>query len=514
MVDFRKSFLLATMALAIGSGIASAQNTNTCAATTGAPPTLRHEGLTELTGAFVVSCTAVAPSTVNFDVTLNQATTPVTSRSGEATVTVNNGGLISTYTGTVVQTAPGTGPFNDVRFTGVAITAANPVITFTGIRANVTNVPFAGSFGQVLATLSVSNGQLPVTLPQNGLLVGIVLQGLGVVTATGPTGLSACAGTVSLAALTTNFVVSIPENFPTAFKAQGPLVGSSPGINSDSETGPTPGALQATTATEFQVIFTNIPSGVTFYVPVTIFSNQGNQYTANLVTEGSNAALTGPTPLNNGVQYVAVTDGTPVFYSVVAANPSAIDIFTINVYNTAGAFTNPSVAVNLAPLAADFTTSQPVPLFAGGVPAAAFSNGTPNGCQTSLLFPFISNQAGFDTGISIAATGTDPFLTNVAGGTCTLNMYGLNAPATPPVLTIPTAQEAHTTASAVAPNFQGYAIAVCDFTYAHGYAFISDGFMGAGRGLSEGYVANVINDRNGASSGVPPATTTPEVLGH
>ena len=43
----------------------------------------------------------------------------------------------------------------------------------------------------------------------------------------------------------------------------------------------------------------------------------------------------------------------------------------------------------------------------------------------------------------------------------------------------------------MAPNFQGYMFAVCNFQYAHGFAFISD--VGA-RNLAMGYLALVIPD--------------------
>ena len=42
-----------------------------------------------------------------------------------------------------------------------------------------------------------------------------------------------------------------------------------------------------------------------------------------------------------------------------------------------------------------------------------------------------------------------------------------------------------------APNFQGYMFAVCNFQFAHGFAFISD--VGA-RNLAMGYLAIVIPD--------------------
>jgi hypothetical protein len=515
MVDFRKSFLLATMALAIGAGTASAQN---CAATTGAPPTLRQEGVEELTGAFQLQCTNIpATTTVNFDVTLNQATLPITSRVGEPMVTVQQGTASGTAIGSVVNTNTGSVGANDVRFTGISVPAGNSTITFTGIRTNANVVVTTGGFGQVFAFTSVSNGVLNVTEPTQGLAVATVLPGLGPVTATGPT-VSACAGVLNLQA-GVNFTVNIPELFPTAFKQQ------NAGPGQDSETGPFAAgmppfaAVPATSGTQFAVVFNGIPSGITFYVPVTIGSI--NSLTgapaggvANVVVSEGSTVLNAGGAIPNGPSgsYVAVTSGTTIYYNVTTSMPSITETYQIPVYNTAGTLSTgigTTVTVNLAPLGTDFpiTPNVPVPstalvpLFVGGKPAVSFTSGQ-TGCQTSLLFPFLSNQAGFDTGISIAATGTDPFNTNIGGGTCTLYLYGAPGapPATPPTLAVPAGGEFHTTVSAIAPNFQGYGIAVCPFTYAHGYAFISDGFMGAGRGLSEGYVAKVIDYRNGAST--------------
>ena len=45
--------------------------------------------------------------------------------------------------------------------------------------------------------------------------------------------------------------------------------------------------------------------------------------------------------------------------------------------------------------------------------------------------------------------------------------------------------------STAAPGFGGYVIAVCNFQYAHGFAFVSD--VGA-RNLAMGYLALVVPD--------------------
>ena len=94
----------------------------------------------------------------------------------------------------------------------------------------------------------------------------------------------------------------------------------------------------------------------------------------------------------------------------------------------------------------------------------------------SLLIPFATNQAGFDTGITIANTSADPFGdTTAAAGTCTLNFYGTGAP-NPNTVTTPSIAGGAvyaTLLSAIAPGFQGYIVAQC-FGAAVGYAFVSN----------------------------------------
>jgi hypothetical protein len=94
---------------------------------------------------------------------------------------------------------------------------------------------------------------------------------------------------------------------------------------------------------------------------------------------------------------------------------------------------------------------------------------------TNLLYTFVSNIAGFDTGLAIANTSADPFGTAPQAGSCTLNFYGTN----PPAMSVSTGNIVPgttfvTLASTFAPGFQGYVIATCNFSYAHGFAFVND----------------------------------------
>ncbi len=136
--------------------------------------------------------------------------------------------------------------------------------------------------------------------------------------------------------------------------------------------------------------------------------------------------------------------------------------------------------------------ASPVPRFVQtSTPANGFII---NACQTVLLFPFASNLAGFDTGLAIASTSTDPFGTAAQNGTCTVNFYGTAAPAAFVTPTVTSGTAYTNLLSTIAPGFQGYIIAQCRFQYAHGFAFITDGFGGPGRGLSQGYLALVLPD--------------------
>jgi hypothetical protein len=506
MVDFRKSLLLAAMALAVGVGTASAQTPGTCAGTTGAPPTLRAEGTEELTGSIVLSCNDVAQGSVNFDVTLNGGTVGITSRNAgaEATVSVAGG---ATVNGQLVSFSGGT-TNGDLRFVGIPITTANPVITISGIRINATTVGLSSGFGTVLAQISVSNGVLPISQVTGGFFVGIVLPGFGGVGSTTNFNLTSCATVVTLPG-GVDFNATVKENFPTAFKAQ------IAGPNTDSETGPVAGALEANSGTQFGVTFGNVPTGITFYIPVSIFSNSPTGTTlAQLVQNpGGTTVVVNSVSVIGGVSYVTVTGGTTYYYNIEQADPSFQETWTIPIYSPGGSLSGsfaPTVTIALSPTTG--TNIAPEFLAGQGTGTTTLGASVSNTCQTSLLFPFLTNEAGFDTGISIAATGTDPFGTGVAGGNCAIWLYadasGSAAPATTPTLTIPGGGEGHTTISSIDPGFQGYGIAVCNFTFAHGFAFITDGFGGAGRGLSEGYLPLVITDR-------PTASTAPgESLGN
>ncbi|WP_180541077.1 hypothetical protein [Nevskia soli] len=540
MADFRKSLLLAAMALAVGVGTASAQTTE-CIGNNGVPPLLRAEGVTELTGLISFNCPGVvAGGTANITVSVSA---PITSQPTEPYLTVASTGVDgypATYAGTVVGQA--------VVFNGVVLPtnlASGFTVGIGGVRVNASTVatsPTAGIFSQVNSVITINN----VNVPLNPLfVVGYVVPGAAAASITPYSlgGASACSTSPTSLSLASTVYgsINVTESALDAdvFKPQGPI-----STSFDSESGTNLSgnpAFPAQSGTQFAVGLT-IPSGITVYLPVTITSTSGsatNVGTAVLVTgPGSTVAVTPTSGLvysdtggaaGNLLEVTGTGAAVTYYYNVVTSNASLVENYFIPVF-ASGAISSglPSAQVALAPIAGPSTPTTVIPEFAGLIspssPAYAplFGTSAPQACQTTLLFPFMTNQAGFDTGFSIAATSTDPTGTentvaNANPGTCTLYFYGDLAPTTAPsVAASPGYIELHSTVSAVAPGFQGYMMAVCDFVYAHGYAFITDGFMGPGRGLSEGYVANVIPLGTRAGSPSTPVGTTgqPEILGH
>jgi hypothetical protein len=126
-----------------------------------------------------------------------------------------------------------------------------------------------------------------------------------------------------------------------------------------------------------------------------------------------------------------------------------------------------------------------------------------NICRTYLLYPFVTAANGFDTGIAIANTSEDGGLSATAqSGTCTLSFFGDNAPS---AFTTPSAiaggKVYANVASAIAPGFQGYVIAKCNFQFAHGFAFVQSTVGYTPSTAAMGYLPLVlILDRTGTEN--------------
>ena len=118
------------------------------------------------------------------------------------------------------------------------------------------------------------------------------------------------------------------------------------------------------------------------------------------------------------------------------------------------------------------------------VAGAAMDVVTVEECVTSLLFPFVTNVYGYETGIAITNTSSE-------AGTCMVEWAGSNAPADDGMVEVMAESTATFGVSAMAPGFQGYADITCDFRNGKGFAFISNGFgsMG-GATAAQGYLVS------------------------
>jgi len=352
------------------------------------------------------------------------------------------------------------------------------------------------------------------------------------------------------------------EGFQTAFKKViegtpgNQQFESLPGVVYNTESGfvreslfnasSTPLVGKADSATRVAARFTNVPAGVRLFVSTRSITVLGSE--ADTGSAGAGATLVqadangGRGGIGLGGSFVEIpqlvtlrcgattaagaevvlTNGSGMaVWEVTDANPSAIDTlhfllsvaFAANTPNNLPGLGTSSVAGSFAPFYAASTNANqasstlPIPRFIDNpITAQDFRI---DQCVTNLLFPFVTNQAGFDTGIAISNTSRDPFAnqaTRLQAGTCTLNYYG----GTSGGGAAPAAQTSNANVEAGAqllfvlssggnlgiaatPGFQGYIIAQCRFQYAHGFAFITDGPIGQAR-VAEGYLALVMDN--------------------
>jgi len=298
--------------------------------------------------------------------------------------------------------------------------------------------------------------------------------------------------------------------------------------------------------TRLQATFNNVPNGVILWVSLREINTSTTGAHAVLVSSdsGAFAAVAAgsagtasfnvgtPTAQNNiaVAQLTVATNSASATWEVTSENALALEAldFAVFVQYSANAANNlptagqqTSVNGRFAPVSTITTASAtaPVPRF---VDTSSASNVfVIRLCVTNLLFPFVTNSAGFDTGVEISNTSADPFGTANQAGPCVLNFYGDNRPAAPVSIagtssagannSIAAGSYAAVTLSTVAPNFTGYIIAVCNFQYAHGFAFISD--LGV-RNFAQGYVALVIGDGRGTPNNLTQnGSLNSEVLG-
>jgi hypothetical protein len=305
-----------------------------------------------------------------------------------------------------------------------------------------------------------------------------------------------------------------------------PGTGTTPGITGLTEPSSSSEAVGfADHGTQIQFTVNGVNAGVSLYAPSYVYlTGNYNGATAGVAVLVQSGGIT--SGIGGGTGGVPKAAGSSIFassltptlvpvsgtsttltYEIYYSNPNVTETLTVPISvsyvsntgsNIPATTTTPStIGVEFAPQSTvGVASTGPVPRFGpSGSPANLFSISP---CSCNLLFPFVTNIAGFDTGVAIANTSSDPYGTSPQTGTVTLNYYGTTSGggAAPPKAVssaIAGGQELIFTVSnggnfgiPATPGFEGYLIAQANFQYCHGFAFISD--VGAQK-LAEGYLA-------------------------
>ena len=471
MANFSKILGLASTAL-VFAGMAFGQNPTCTGGAANQTPLVRVEGTTELVGEYSFTCGTAGTTGAGTANILDILSLPVTSKvlqtSGtaytEAVAIVSVGGAMTSIT-------QGTVSGSQVSFSGVALPAGVSTVTIANVRVNATSLtvgsgtPPAISESAFISGTNV-NSSVTTSTPVAYAFTGLSAQTVYKVQTLGSSNKGffnflVCQGYKTSAGLVG--FIDVGENFATAFKGAGAAgvnttLGSEFSNNTETGLQPTFANVSsgvtntASTSTMLQVVFSNIPASVTLYVPTTVGADGSPTGAGSLllVTSPSNLTAVSASTSSSaatGTAALTATSGSATAYYLFTpgtASGSLTETFAIGSYvvMTANTVTASSTAMTAAVSFAPVGSTQ-VPNFVVGPSTTTTTLSTFTQCTTSLLFPFVTNQLGFDTGLAIANTSSDPFGSKGAtaqAGTCTINFYGAGAPS-PSSITTPNVPE-------------------------------------------------------------------------
>jgi len=584
-----KLFMLAGLAT-VFTGLAYGQATCASTAATANAVFGRAESNDDQVGDTVIVCSS-GPLGINLGqtmtlqvymtpgITITSANLSTTSTAlSEATAGINtavgSAAFINPQPAAKTATVSGTVSGSSVTFSAITFPAniaanTNFQVTVTNIKIQDSMVTVAGIPTAINEQIFLSGTAVTPTAITTSSAVAYVTSGLSVSTSgnsIGATSNPLCNAVTTwatvkgvLTASVANFSVPFSEAFPNSFKVQGLAANNNAlglEFTNHTETGygitaaaGVNNANTATSGTRIKIIFNNIPTGVTLYVPIS-FGGAGAQV-ASAATNGAVLTLTSSetgslsavtpgssatgapgstsTSTNNG----GITTGNGIAAALTASSNSATAIYEVTTVSTApGTFTIPvymqaAAGVVAAPPASAITATvsfgpinaaSNVPNFVNGTSTTTVTGSTFTPCATTLLFPFVTNQAGFESGLAISNTGADLLalknsapVSSITGqtGTCNLTFFG-NATAasnpaafpTPAVAPGTTWTATLTSVTGGTPNtFGGYMFAVCNFLYAHGFTYITYN-IGQQNAMSVGYLALAVSTPRTNSSAI------------
>jgi hypothetical protein len=582
MADFRKWFMVIAVVL-IAAAAANAQNTIQCV-TSAQVPVIRQNGLTEYIGEVDLACTNTFQQAVTAEFALSVNTTitnandgganPLTRTEAGVAVQDTNHVILQTVEGILWQPGPvfhnqyGTGT-NALRFPNVIL----PGGTSTTVRIFNVRVAALAPDGSFTGTPIL--GQVTVnTVVPLGFAVSFGAQGtgtltVGVVRPALTFQVTDICGTAAAPSITfqqcvdqeegrqaNTFGVKFTELQQTAFKnideedgatlqgVVGPLVSDTDRFDDD---GP-----WVSNGTRLMVNFA-VPAALQGNIHIYVSQYQTASSTgaaATLMTTSADGAGTSLNGSTDGRTFLANTctgharfnrwveldDASPIAtWEITSDNIGVMDDITFGwtiEYRDADlpsgvAFDPITISGTMGPISTVFTS---VPLETA--PVVRFWEDwqdspvpiTMDHCVTNLLFPYVTDVAGFNTGIAISNTSMDtagvdaddnpiPFNTTNQAGVCHLYLFGSASTAkiasagSAPITPIAATTSAQVVAGQVFADtltnifgltsgttpitMSGYVIARCEFQYAHGYAYL----VNPG-GLPQSYLALIIPDRN------------------
>jgi hypothetical protein len=472
------------------------------------PLQARGEGLTETIGAVVLQATATGsvPSGSSITIVYSGSIANTSSFTGtqglscslpaQGTITVSTGAAPCGTTTSAFATSAG-GSQLTVQFNSSISFVAGSYLEISQVRMNVNGLGTGTS--TVTATLSgtsASPASNPITFTQSQVGVSSIVNPSvkGSIATTAP-----AIQTCSVPAAST-FSVTVGENYPAALTSTTP-----------DESGFTPITTVAN-GSLVSIVIANVPSGLGVQANATSTPASNTPATSTILAT-----------LVSSTAAVQVSTGSALTYTfaITGDSTSAVESFTegftIGLPNSKGTALSgsagplPSIGtivsatatVSLAPSSGivSFATNNE-----GGGTVATISD-----CVTNMLFPYVTNQNGYDTSFSVANTTNDDLAFGAGAGatpqsgSCTLSLWpttdttlasasplGTASQYTTP--TIPSGSVFAFSQSGTSFSGQsGYIIATCRFLNAHGFAFLTNGFaQSAGPQLSHGYLGLVL----------------------
>jgi len=430
------------------------------------------------------------------------ATAPAGANVGISSIS-NSGGTIVIGLGTPVATSGDIPPQNPT--TSVTFAAGTPAVpSYSTFDLDGILVSTNGKTGEIDASMTSTGGVNVGT----GTVAVITTVAAGLVDPTVPTGSLPAAvlalpngGTTAIAggsavlnsagtAIKSNFTIKIAENYPELFKSAAQFNGG--------------GTFPASPASSVlvNVVFKNVPTGLTISGCAAVLTdtsgNTGATVTGSPVVSATNVSAVAPVLTITFTANTTLTTTTVLWVTCtnVSAGTATLPLPSANV----------TAQVELAPLGAALSSLN-------GALTALNTGQTPRyqdtlqpttpitvvvfpPSQTSLLLTFASVGAGYNTGIAIANTSTDPFTPAGGGatpinGTITFNMYKIDGTSKSYTTTTGSPGQGLSaggvlnsgsvylvnlsdllTAAAYGTTFNGYMFITTNFTNAHGAATV------------------------------------------